>query len=199
MKTVGNILIELDACYNASIWADDYGTIGEAWLACGRGDWLLWLAHRLCVSRQAITLAACKCARLAPSHAVGKNLALTCIEVAEDWARGNAEVVQVQKAKHAVSEDIDKGHISSGSDYASYAAFWIANYAVGGAHNEWMTVHYVAREFERASGGDVVTRDKVSVEAKRKCADVVREMIPAEEIAYRFSRQGEPGETKEVG
>ena len=40
-------LVKLDACKEAVIWAKDFPTVAEAWNACERGDWMIWLCREL--------------------------------------------------------------------------------------------------------------------------------------------------------
>lgn len=37
----------LNPCSEALAWAGNFDTLAEAWAACGRGDWMLWLAGKL--------------------------------------------------------------------------------------------------------------------------------------------------------
>ena len=83
----------LGACRDALDWARLPTTPADpaaAWLACPRGDWLLWLAGRCpALPRAALVLAACACAREA-LHLVpaGEDRPRAAIEAAEAWARG---------------------------------------------------------------------------------------------------------------
>ena len=88
------------ACEDAVLWAKDYATLPEAWAACPRGDWMLWLAAKakLC-SRQELVLAACECARLSLVHVrKGELRPLKAIETAEAWARGEVPLEDVRSA-----------------------------------------------------------------------------------------------------
>ena len=69
MKKHSKKLKELGACKNAVEWADKFTTAQEAWDACERGDWMLWLLGKLSgsprsKSRKKLVLASVKCARL---------------------------------------------------------------------------------------------------------------------------------------
>lgn len=77
------------ACREALAWASGRAVDEAAYLACPRGDWLLWLLARLGLARPRLVLAACACARdvlhLAPA---GEERPRLAIEAAEGWARG---------------------------------------------------------------------------------------------------------------
>jgi hypothetical protein len=88
-----DLLRQLDACDDALNWAEGRHVDEAAWLACERGDWLMWLAVRIGVPRPLIVLAACDCARLAlPLVPEGESRPLRAIEVAEAWALGDQTV-----------------------------------------------------------------------------------------------------------
>ena len=55
------LLIKLNACDEAIEWAGDR-TIEEIVKECDRGDWLLWLAKKIGIERQPLTLANGHCA-----------------------------------------------------------------------------------------------------------------------------------------
>jgi plasmid maintenance system antidote protein VapI len=62
MKTFKELLIELSACSGAREWAGNM-PIGEVVEKCHRGDWLLWLAKKVGLSLQELTLAKGYCAK----------------------------------------------------------------------------------------------------------------------------------------
>lgn len=86
-------LTVLGACSDAMAYAQTKDTYEEAWAACERGDWMLWLAGKLSgdsksEARKRVVLAACACAKLALKHTKpGENRPRIAIEIAERWAR----------------------------------------------------------------------------------------------------------------
>jgi len=62
MKTFKELLIELNACQDVREWACDR-TIEEIIKDSWRGDWLLWLAKRLQLPLNKLTLAKARCAK----------------------------------------------------------------------------------------------------------------------------------------
>jgi len=69
-KELGRILREYDVCEEALEWAEPYETLAEAWNACERGDWMIWLAAKaeLCTHEELVTVT-CECAQLALPYA----------------------------------------------------------------------------------------------------------------------------------
>ena len=87
-------LRRMAACTEAIAWCKRQVTLAAAWVACERGDWMLWLLGRLLAgppesaSRKRLVLAACACARLALPHVrKGEERPRMAIETAERWAR----------------------------------------------------------------------------------------------------------------
>lgn len=120
MTILDRMLVKHCACAEAREWAKPYKTLSDAWAACERGDWMLWLAAQagLC-SRQELVLAACACARLALPHVPdGEVRPLRAIETAEAWARGDTGVEVVCLAAHAAYA----AYAYDAADAAAYAA-----------------------------------------------------------------------------
>ena len=109
-------LEKMGACEEAIKWCGDYDTLGEAWLKCKRGDWMLWLLGRLSDepesdSRKKLVLTACRCARLALPHVkVGELRPLKAIETTERWAMGEDGIT------------LDDVRTAASAAYAAYAA-----------------------------------------------------------------------------
>lgn len=152
-------LIDLGACEDAVTFASQYPTIGEAWDACERGDWMLWLAAKagLC-TREQLVLAACACARLALVHVPGgEDRPRIAIETAEAWADGRAAIDEVRAAAdaaYAAAAYADDAAAYAAADAAAYAA-----YAAAAAYAD-----------DAAAVAAVAARNRVL----RECADIVR-------------------------
>ena len=100
-------LIKLGACREAVSWAEEQADDTSAWIACERGDWMLWLLGKLSgpawgERRKLLVLAACECARLALPYTHGKQIE-TYIETVEAWTRGEATQTQVRNAYDAAA------------------------------------------------------------------------------------------------
>jgi hypothetical protein len=123
-KLLPTLLKKHMACSEAIEWAEPYTTLAEAWEACQRGDWMLWLAAKakLC-TRQQLVLAACECARLALRHVpAGEGRPLAAIETAEAWARGEAKLEQVRSAAAAAAYAAYAAYAAAAADAADAAA-----------------------------------------------------------------------------
>jgi hypothetical protein len=109
-------LTEMNACRDAVQWAQAYPTFADAWAACSRGDWMLWLVGRTLgrepesAGRRRLVACACQCARLAlPHRAAGETRLLQVIEMAERWASGDPAVTlaMLRTAAAAAYADAD--------------------------------------------------------------------------------------------
>jgi hypothetical protein len=96
-------LARLGACEDAAAWAKGFtGTARQAWLACERGDWLMWLCARLEVDRKLVVTAACDCAERALKFVpAGEDRPRKAIETARAWVRGEATIAEVHAAAAA--------------------------------------------------------------------------------------------------
>ena len=87
MNAIQYHLNRLKPCKPALKWARTQDNPLDAWIACPRGDWLLWLAMKLGVEHRVVVQAACACARLALPFSVDER-PLRAILVTERWAPG---------------------------------------------------------------------------------------------------------------
>ena len=88
MKTLQELLIELNACEDARVWAADK-SIEQVITECHRGDWLLWLASKVEMDFQTITLAKGLCANTV-RHLMKDDCSIKAVDVAIAFGRGEA-------------------------------------------------------------------------------------------------------------
>ena len=149
-------LVRLNACADAVAWARSYPTLAEAWAACDRGDWMLWLAGQdagepWSDARKPLVLAACACARLAMPYTTDSRVP-TCIETTELWCGDEATMVGVQQVRAATAAAASAASAASAS---SSSAAYSASYAAS------------------ASASTAARRHILS-----QCADIARKMLP---------------------
>ncbi len=153
-------LKKLRPCSDAVEWAKTFGALDDAWKACERGDWMLWLLGKQAGppesdSRKKLVLTACACARLALPHVKkGDRRSLKAIETAEAWARGDTGVT-LQMVRDAAAADAYAAAYAA----AAYAAAYAATYAAYAAY----------------AAADAAARKSILA----KCADIVREHYPS--------------------
>ena len=140
------VLIDLGACAGARAWASDYPTLRDAWIACDRGDWMLWLvAYTL--PRERLVWVTCQIARTALVYVpAGEDRPRLEIETAEAWARGETSLEEVSYASYsnaydiAVAEDTAEAYVAadsaaSAAEDAAYEAAYDATGSVAAAED----------------------------------------------------------------
>jgi len=86
MKTFKELLIELRACSEAREWAEDK-TIEQVVEQCHRGDWLLWLARKVDIGLQPLTLAKGYCSNLV-RHLMKDERSINAVDAAIAFGEG---------------------------------------------------------------------------------------------------------------
>ena len=135
-------LKKLEACQEAIDYANGFETLQDAWDACERGDWMLWLVGKLSgkpgsEKRKLLVLTTCKCARLSLKYvAKGEKRPLKAIEAVEGWARGENTLDEVMSAADAAADAAYSAadaaaHAADAAAHAAYAAD--ADYAAANA------------------------------------------------------------------
>ena len=139
-------LISLAACEESREWARTLPastTPEAAYLACLRGDWMVWLLGALhkrgAVTRQVLVLAGCSAARTALPHMKGRPAeaaSLAAIETTERWCRGEATTEDViaarvacAKARQQAWEEYVRTRAAADADAYDAAAYDAAAYA----------------------------------------------------------------------
>jgi hypothetical protein len=121
------LLRKHDACKAAVAWLEDseHQTLAEAWNACERADWMLWLLARMYPDAPGpFRLACCACAETALRFVPkGEDRPRIAIETARRYARGlatPAELAAAWAAAWAAAE------LAAAWDAAELAAAWAA-------------------------------------------------------------------------
>ena len=190
-------LRKLNACEDACEWAASYSSPEEAWAACPRGDWMLWLLGKIpSTRRQDLVLAACACARLAlPYVTPGEDRPRVAIETAEAWARGAVGLDAVRVAVY----DADAACAAAAADaacaaacaacaaaYAACAAAYAPADAVysaaapaaaaAAANAAAAAANAAAAAADAADAAVAAVAARLTVQAR--CADIVRRFFP---------------------
>ena len=112
MKTFKELLIELRACSEAREWAEDK-TIEQVVEQCHRGDWLLWLARKVDIGLQPLTLAKGHCANTV-RHLMKDESSIKAVDIAIAFGEGKATREELEAAAYAAGD--------AAYAYAAYAA-----------------------------------------------------------------------------
>jgi len=169
-------LNKLKACSEAVKWAKEMKNGQSAWDNCERGDWMLWLVGKMSgkpesVKRKKLVLCVCECARLALVHVPkGELRPLKAIETAEAWAKGDATIEDLRKARRAAIVYADAAAYAGAAAAAAVADVYGA--AVAAAYAAAAAIAVVADAYGAAAYG--AARKKTL----KKCADIVRKHYP---------------------
>jgi hypothetical protein len=199
MATILETLKTHDPCRDGRDYLGDQTDPTAAWNNCQRPDWLLWAAGKLGVDCRLIVRAAAMCARTALKFVTaGENRPLAAIEAAERWAENPTEENRVG-AKAAAYAAYAAAAAAYADAYAAAAAAYAATYAAYAA----AAAAYANANANAADAADAaayavyVAADAANVAAdaayaqqgdiRRELAILVREIIPAELIAEKYS------------
>jgi len=189
-------LIDMDACAGAVEWVDTQ-TIEQAWTACERGDWMLWLGSRIAIDCKLLVLAACACAEPALAFVpVHENRPRRAIEVARAWCAGTATLSDVRAvaafaAASASAAASDAAFAASAAAAASDAAF-AASAAAASAYAAYASAYAAADAAYAASASASATYASYAsayAESLRTSAATIRAMIPLAAIVEAFDRR----------
>jgi hypothetical protein len=124
------LLIKLNACDEAIEWAGDR-TIEEIVKDCDRGDWLLWLAKKIDIELQPLTLAKGHCANTV-RDLMKNERSIEAVDMAIAFGEGRATMEELNNAANAAADAaydavfyaaiVADAAIVGDAPYAAYAA-----------------------------------------------------------------------------
>jgi hypothetical protein len=156
-------LADHGACSEALEWAKSYSTLGAAWDACPRSDWMVWALRRLGYrDRKVWRLYACRCCREI-WRLLADERSRHAVEVAERYALGQATAEELDAARSGAWE-VRYGAAAAAAAAAAYSAAAAA---------------YSADAADAADAADSAAAAAYSDlrDARRKQADILRELI----------------------
>jgi hypothetical protein len=114
------LLIKLDACKEAIEWAGDR-TIEEIVKDCDRGDWLFWLAKKIDIELQPLTLANGHCANTV-RHLMKNERSITGVDMAIAFGEGRATMEELNNAYAATAAATAAFYVAADAAATAYAA-----------------------------------------------------------------------------
>jgi hypothetical protein len=114
------LLIKLNACKEAIEWAGDR-TIEEIVKECDRGDWLLWLAKKIGIELQPLTLAKGHCANTV-RHLMENERSIKAVDMAIAFGEGRATMEELNNAAAASYAAAAASYAANAASYAAYVA-----------------------------------------------------------------------------
>ena len=161
------LLIKLNACDEAIEWAGDR-TIEEIVKDCYRGDWLLWLAKKIGIELQPLTLAKGHCANTV-RHLMENERSMKAVDMAIAFGEGRATMEELNNAANAAA------------DAAYYAVFYAAIVADAAIVGDAPYAAYAAATAAACAAGDAAYTTAAAYAAKKQnqkeTAEICRKYI----------------------
>jgi hypothetical protein len=130
-RVMKDLLLKLKACLQAVEWAGDK-TPEEVINTCHRGDWLLWLAHKLKVDDIPLTLARGHCANTV-RHLMKDKRSIKAVDCAIAYGNGEISKEELKAAVAAAGYAAASGYAAAYSAAAAASAAHSAGSAAGSA------------------------------------------------------------------
>ena len=124
MITFKDLLIDINACEEARLWAGDR-TIEEVLRDSWRGDWLLWLAKKLDLPFNKLTLAKARCAKTV-IHLMKDERSVDAVNVAEKFGLDECTLEELNNAyaaADAAAADADADAYAAAAAYTAYPVY----------------------------------------------------------------------------
>jgi hypothetical protein len=176
MKTFKELLIELNACKDAREWAGDR-TIEEIVKDSWRGDWLLWLAQRLELPLNKLTLAKARCAKTV-IHLMKDQRSINAVNIAERFGRDECTLEELSAAAAAASAayvaSAAAAYAAATDAAAAYAAY-AAAVAAAVASAAYVASAYAA--YAAAVASAAADKKKNQQQTSDICVEILGELI----------------------
>ncbi len=159
-------------CMAALKWISQFATAQEAWNACERGDWLLWIASKVGIDKRLLTLAKGRCAALV-KHLMKDERSIKAVEIAIEYGLGTATEEELAAAADAAYAAYAAAAAYSAADAAADVAY--AAYAAAAAAADAAADAAAAYSAADAAAAYSAAYEKSKVLAK--CAVICREVF----------------------
>lgn len=183
MKTeISSWLHKNNACSQSVMWVNmnNIQSLEEAWNACNRGDWLLWLAQKLGINRRKLAMCGALCAHTAVQYMEDAR-SREAIRVAFLWSQMKATDKEVVAARHNASLAFceSEGPLETWATRAALSAIEIANDGDKKYRTNTATTAVAA-----VSWAVEATQSAAAVEANQiRTANIVKKVLTEDVIA----------------
>jgi hypothetical protein len=133
-------------CPDAVEYRKGFDTFRQAWDACPRGDWMLWIAARVGVNKRLLTLAKGRCAETV-KHLMQDERSVRAVDMAISYGLGEATDEQLIAVANAYA---------AAAEYAAVAAYSAADAAVSSYASAYAAA-YAAKAADAYASADAYT------------------------------------------
>ena len=148
---------KFEPCFKAVEFRKQYDTFKEAWEACPRGDWMLWIAEKLELDKRLLVLTSAHCANTV-RHLMEDERSTRCVDVCIAYGEGKATEEELTTARDAARDAASAAARDAAWDAAGDDAAWAAARAAA-----WAAAGAAAWDAARATNeiqGAAVMRDR---------------------------------------
>ena len=192
MKTLKQLLNELDACNEAVRWAEDK-TIEQVIEQCHRGDWLLWLAQKVDIGLHPLTLAKGHCVNTV-RHLMKDKRSIKSVDTAIAFGEGKVAITELAAAAataafaaadaattataaFATAAATDAASAADDAADAAFAAAFAADDAADAAFAAADAAFAAAYAAFAAADADVAAYAAARIGNQQQTADICRQYI----------------------
>jgi len=155
---------KFNPCKDAVEFYKGFNTFEEAWNACPRGDWMLWIAQHLGVDIRPLTLAKGLCANTV-RHEMTNEYSTNAVDISIKFGKGEATREQLDDAAFAVV-------------YTAYTARAAARAATYAADAESDAAYAACAASDAAADAASCAESDAAYAANQKqTADICREVL----------------------
>lgn len=169
-KAMKTEIDKFNPCRDGVDFRKRFKTFEEAWNACERGDWMLWIAAKLEVDIRILTLAKGLCANTV-KHLMKDKRSTAAVDAAIAFGSGEIDGNEFKTAAYA-------SHAAA-CVYTTYAAYYAASaaHAATSAAASSRAAYYAAIAYAAASGNGSTSAIK---RHQKQTADICREVLTNE-------------------
>lgn len=177
-------------CPEAIEFRKKFSTFKEAWEACPRGDWMLWIAAKVKVDGRLLTLAKGKCAETI-KHLMKDDRSIKAVEAAIAYGNreiGDKELGDAADAAYLAADASTSYTAAATADastsyttaYATAAAVYDATAAAVYDTTAYDTTAYATADAAAAANNAADAAADAKAKNQKQTADICRELLTNE-------------------
>jgi hypothetical protein len=181
MKNKSFEISQYSPCKEALEFRAKYKTFEEAWEACPRGDWMLWIAKRLNIDLLKLTTAKALCANTV-RHLMKDERSINAVDVALKFGEGKATRIELDATyAHAAAAAYDDA--ANAAAYAANAAAYDAAayaYATADAAANSAAAAAYTYAYAHAAADAYAAATDARIKNRLETADICRRILTKE-------------------
>lgn len=168
---------KFDPCREGLDFRKEFETFEEAWNACERGDWMLWIAAKLEVDIRILTLAKGLCANTV-RHLMKDERSIAAVDAAIAFGNGEIDENELETASAYADACAADADASAASAYAASFAAYAASFA--DVAYAYAASAYAAADAAAAASAYAAACAAAKKQNQKQTADICREVLTNE-------------------